>query len=38
MLEERHGELAHARYVALLEEIRSFADACPLARVGNRDA
>lgn len=32
MLEEQHGELAHARYLALLEEARSFADACPLAR------
>lgn len=32
MLEEQHGELAHARYLALLDEVRSFADACPLAR------
>ncbi len=29
-LEERHGELAHARYQALLRELTSFADACQL--------
>lgn len=26
------GDLAHARYVAYLQQITSFADACPLAR------
>ena len=31
-LEERHGDLAHARYNALLGQMTSFADACHLAR------
>ena len=34
LLESAHGELAHARYLALLREAASFADACHLARVG----
>jgi hypothetical protein len=29
---ERHGQLAHARYGALLRQAASFADACPGAR------
>ena len=33
-LEERHGELAHFRYNALLRQMTSFADACHLARSG----
>ncbi len=38
-LEEEYGEMAHARYCALLQQLRSFADACPLARkVRRRDA
>ena len=31
-LEEQHGELAHARYLSLLRQMVSFADACRLAR------
>ena len=33
LLEDTEGELAHARYNALLRQVVSFADACPLARV-----
>lgn len=33
-LEELHGELAHARYNALLRQMTSFADACHLAHAG----
>lgn len=32
LLEREHGELAHARYLALLDQMQSFADACYLAR------
>ncbi len=31
-LEEEHGEMAHARYLALLQQVLSFADACHLVR------
>ena len=31
-LEGRHGELAHARYLALLQQVVSFSDACEVAR------
>jgi hypothetical protein len=33
LLEDAHGPLAHARYLARLREIASFADACRTARV-----
>ena len=32
LLEREHGDLAHARYNALLEQLVSFADACQLFR------
>jgi len=32
LLEKVHGELAHARYLAHLRQVASFADACHLAR------
>ena len=32
LLEKRYGLLAHARYLARLRQIMSFADACRLAR------
>lgn len=32
LLEETSGELAHARYLAYLRQLSSFADACRLAR------
>jgi len=32
ILESRHGALAHARYLAWLRQVSSFADACHLAR------
>lgn len=32
LLEEQHGDLAHARYTAWLRQMVSFADACHLAR------
>ena len=32
LLETKHGELAHARYLAFLRQVASFADACPSAR------
>jgi len=32
LLEEAHGALAHARYLAHLRELASFADACRVAR------
>ena len=32
LLESRHGALAHARYLAWLRQVSSFADACRLAR------
>ena len=35
-LEEEHGEMAHARYGALQQQVRSFADACYLVRQGSR--
>ncbi len=39
LLESRHGALAHARYLAWLRQVSSFADACRLARqVGRRHA
>lgn len=34
LLERTHGELAHARYLAHLQQVESFADACSTARVG----
>jgi hypothetical protein len=34
LLEGMHGELAHARYLAHLRQIESFADACSAVRVG----
>ncbi len=34
LLEREHGELAHARYLAHLRQVESFADACAEARVG----
>lgn len=34
LLEREHGELAHARYLAHLQQLESFADACSAARVG----
>ncbi len=38
-LEEEHGDLAHARYRALIREVTSFADACQLvSRVDRRHA
>lgn len=33
LLEKQHGSLAHARYLAYLRQLASFADACSLARV-----
>lgn len=33
LLEEKEGDLAHARYLARLRQIASFADACSLMRV-----
>jgi hypothetical protein len=39
LLERAHGGLAHARYLARLRQIVSFADACRGARVDrSRDA
>ena len=39
VLEEAHGALAHARYLAHLRQVASFADACRLARAdGGRHA
>ena len=35
-LEEEYGEMAHARYCALLQQVRSFADACHLVRDARR--
>jgi hypothetical protein len=32
LLERAHGDLAHARYLAHLRQVASFADACRLAR------
>ena len=32
MLEHSDGDLAHARYLAWLRQVASFADACPRAR------
>jgi hypothetical protein len=32
LLERAHGNLAHARYLAMLRQAASFADACPFAR------
>ena len=32
LLESRHGPIAHARYLAWLRQVASFADACGLAR------
>lgn len=32
LLEVAHGDLAHARYLALLRQAASFADACGFAR------
>lgn len=34
MLERTSGDLAHARYLAHLRQVASFADACAAARVG----
>ena len=36
MLETTDGGLAHARYLARLREVTSFADACRIARVDRR--
>lgn len=36
LLEKTHGELAHARFLALLEQVSSFADACHIARGPHR--
>jgi hypothetical protein len=33
LLEREHGELAHARYLAHLRQVESFADACSAVRV-----
>jgi len=33
-LEREHGELAHARYLAHLRQVESFADACSAVRLG----
>jgi len=33
-LEREHGELAHARYLAHLQQVESFANACASVRVG----
>jgi hypothetical protein len=33
LLQESEGELAHSRYNALRQQVVSFANACPLARV-----
>jgi hypothetical protein len=33
LLEREHGDLAHARYLAYLRRVASFADACSAARV-----
>ena len=33
-LEREHGELAHARYLAHLQQVESFADACAAVRIG----
>ena len=39
LLEQVHGELAHARYLARLRQAASFADACHIARTdGGRHA
>jgi hypothetical protein len=39
LLEQVHGELAHARYLAHLRQAESFANACHLARIdGGRHA
>ena len=38
LLERTEGELAHARYVAHLRRMVSFADACRLARLGDHGA
>ena len=39
LMERLHGTLAHARYLARLRQIASFADACRLARADRgRDA
>ena len=39
LLEQVHGDLAHARYLAHLRQVASFADACHLARTdGGRHA
>jgi hypothetical protein len=35
LLESAHGELAHARYLALLQQAHSFANACRHARAGD---
>jgi len=32
LMEKAHGELAHARYLARLRQVASFADACRQAR------
>lgn len=37
LLSTRYGELAHARYTALLRQISSFADACRTARARGGD-
>jgi hypothetical protein len=38
LLERTEGDLAHARYVAHLRRVASFADACHLARSSGRRA
>jgi hypothetical protein len=38
LLSRSHGDLAHARYLALVEQMVSFADACRYRRLPRRDA
>lgn len=39
LIEQAHGDLAHARYLALLQQMESFSNACHLVRrAGGRDA
>lgn len=36
LLEQRHGDMAHARYLALLERVSLFADMCGAVRRGGK--
>jgi hypothetical protein len=39
LLEQRHGDMAHARFLALLDRVHLFADTCgSVRRGGHRDA